>query len=275
MEEKTPEQEMIEEASDIESSAGEEEVAEQDGEQTAATEELSDEEVAKQDGEQTAATEELSDEEVAEQDGEQTAATEELSDEEVAEQDGEQAAATEELSDEELRAIIEVLLLVSDKPISIPKIKDIVGGAGAKKIKELIAQSQERLLESGFPYQIREIGGGYVLATLPQYSKWIRKLHSPKTKATKLSQAALETLAVVAYKQPVTRGEIEAIRGVNVDSTLRTLLEKRLAEIVGYKDVIGKPATYGTTSEVLLHFGLNTITDLPSIDELRRSDQEK
>jgi len=194
---------------------------------------------------------------------------------EVADQDADQSPPADGLSDEDLRAVIEVLLLVSDKPLTIAKIKDIVGGIGSKKIKELIAQSQERLLASEFPYQIREIGGGFMLATLPQYSMWIRKLHSPKTKATKLSQAALETLAVVAYKQPVTRGEIEAIRGVNVDSTLKTLLEKRLAEIVGYKDVIGKPATYGTTSEFLLHFGLNAITDLPSIDELRRSDPEQ
>jgi segregation and condensation protein B len=132
----------------------------------------------------------------------------------------------------------------------------------------------ERLREYEFPYQVREVGGGYVLSTKPDYAPWIRKLYAPKTKTAKLSQAALETLAVVAYKQPVTRAEIEGIRGVNVDSTLKTLLEKRLVEIVGYKDVIGKPATYGTTGEFLLHFGLNTLTDLPSIEELRSAESE-
>lgn len=178
----------------------------------------------------------------------------------------------EGLSDEELCSVIEVLLLVSDKPLSIAKIREVTEGVGTKRVREAVLRIEERLLESGLPYQVREVGGGYVLATKPEYASWIRKLHSPKTKATKLSQAALETLAVVAYKQPVTRAEIEAIRGVNVDSTLKTLLEKRLAEIVGYKDVIGKPATYGTTSEFLLHFGLNALTDLPTIEELRGAD---
>jgi segregation and condensation protein B len=97
----------------------------------------------------------------------------------------------------------------------------------------------------------------------------VRKFYAPKLKISKLSQAALETLAVIAYKQPVTRAEVEAIRGVNIDSTLRTLLEKRLVEIVGYKDIIGKPATYGTTNEFLLQFGLKALSDLPSINELR------
>ena len=84
-----------------------------------------------------------------------------------------------------------------------------------------------------------------------------------------MAQAALETLSVIAYKQPVTRAEIEAVRGVSIDSTLKTLLEKRLAEIVGYKDVVGKPATYGTTNEFLLQFGLKDVGDLPTIEELR------
>jgi segregation and condensation protein B len=177
----------------------------------------------------------------------------------------------EELSDDELRSVLEVLLFVSDKPLTINKIKDVTGGVGSKKIREVIELIGARLLDNNFPYQVKEVGGGYMLSTLPQYALWVRKLYSPKAKATKLTQAALETLAVVAYKQPVTRGEMEAIRGVNVDSTLKTLLDKRLAEIVGYKDVIGKPATYGTTTEFLLQFGLNTLTDLPSIEELRRS----
>jgi segregation and condensation protein B len=181
----------------------------------------------------------------------------------------------EELSDDELRSVLEVLLFVSDKPLTINKIKDVTGGVGSKKIREVIELIGARLLENNFPYQVKEVGGGYMLSTLPQYALWVRKLYSPKAKATKLTQAALETLAVVAYKQPVTRGEMEAIRGVNVDSTLKTLLDKRLAEIVGYKDVIGKPATYGTTTEFLLHFGLNTLTDLPSIEELRRSGSTK
>lgn len=188
-------------------------------------------------------------------------------------EDSEQPVAAQ-LPDEKLCAILEALLLVSDKPLSVSKIREIIEEINPKKIQELIVQIQQRLAESAFPYQVREVGGGYVLSTLPEYALWIRKLHAPRAKTSKLSQAALETLAVIAYKQPVTRAEMEAIRGVNVDSTLKTLLEKRLVEIAGYKDVIGKPATYGTTNEFLLHFGLNTLSDLPTIEELRRSDTD-
>jgi len=191
-----------------------------------------------------------------------------------AEQDSEQAPEAVQLPDEELRAILEVLLLVSERPLSISKIQEVIEGISPGKVRELIVRIQERLLENGFPYQVREVGGGYALSTRSEYASWIRKLYSPKAKTSRLSQAALETLAVIAYKQPVTRAEIEAIRGVNVDSTIKTLLDKRLAEIVGYKDVIGKPATYGTTNEFLLHFGLNELNDLPSIEELRRNDAD-
>ena len=190
--------------------------------------------------------------------------------EELAEADQETKA--EQLSNEELRSVVEVLLLVSDRPLPVKKIQEVIEGVSPKQIQDTIVQIRERLHENEFPYQVREVGGGYVLSSLPEFASWIRKLYSPKAKTSKLSQAALETLAVVAYKQPVTRAEIEAIRGVNVDSTLKTLLDKRLCEIVGYKDVIGKPATYGTTSEFLLHFGLSNLGDLPSIAELRGSD---
>ena len=186
--------------------------------------------------------------------------------------DSDISSEIDELSDEKMRAILEVLFLASDKPLSISRMRDILSGVGQKKILEIISQIQRRLAENEFPFQVREVGGGFVLSTLPEYAEWIRKLYSPKAKSTKLSQASLETLDVIAYKQPVTRAEVEAIRGVNVDSTLKTLLDKRLAEIVGYKDVLGKPATYGTTSEFLLYFGLNSLSDLPSIEELRRPD---
>jgi len=174
-----------------------------------------------------------------------------------------------QLPDEELRSIVNVLLLVSDRPLPLSKIGNVLEGIGTKKITELVAQIEQRLAEHDFPFRVREVAGGYVLSTLPKYAPWIRKFFAPRISASKLSQAALETLAVVAYKQPVTRAEVEAVRGVNVDSTLRTLLERRLVEIIGYKDVIGKPATYGTTSEFLLHFGLKSLSDLPSIEELR------
>ncbi|GAB4344945.1 MAG: SMC-Scp complex subunit ScpB [Candidatus Abyssubacteria bacterium] len=184
-------------------------------------------------------------------------------------EDSEKELTAEHLPDEELRSIIGVLLLVSDRPLSVSKLEEVLEGPTAAKIRELIAQIQQHLTEQRFPFQVREVAGGYVLSSLPEYAPWVRKFFSPKLKSSKLSQAALETLAVIAYKQPITRAEIEAIRGVNIDSTLRTLLDKRLVEIVGYKDVLGKPATYGTTNEFLLHFGLKALSELPSIEELR------
>jgi segregation and condensation protein B len=190
-------------------------------------------------------------------------------------QSSEEAPTAAELPDEELRSIVEVLLLVSDRPLPISRMREVLEGPDSKKIEEIVGQVQQRLVEHSFPFQLREVAGGYVLSTLPKYAPWVQKFYSPKIRASKLSQAALETLAVVAYKQPVTRAEIEAIRGVNVDSTLRTLLEKHLVEIVGYKDVVGKPATYGTTNEFLLHFGLKALSDLPSIEELRRINSDK
>ncbi|MBI5115810.1 SMC-Scp complex subunit ScpB [Candidatus Poribacteria bacterium] len=194
--------------------------------------------------------------------------------EDAAPEDGqglEAAPSVADLSDEELRSVVEVLLLVSDRPLSVSRLGEVLEGVGAEKIEEIIGHVQQRLTELGFPFQIREVAGGYVLSTLPKYAPWVRKMYSPKITASKLSRAALETLAVIAYKQPVTRAEVEAIRGVNVDSTIRTLLDKHLVEIVGYKDVVGKPATYGTTNEFLLHFGLKSLSELPSIEELRQA----
>lgn len=187
----------------------------------------------------------------------------------------ERTLTTSSLSDGELRSIVEVLLLVSDRPISVSQIRDVLDAQSPQKIDEIIGQVQEHLSEHGFPFQVRSVATGYVLSTLPEYAPYIRKFYAPKMKSSKLSQAALETLAVIAYKQPVTRAEIEAIRGVNVDSTLKTLLEKRFVEIVGYKDVVGKPATYGTTNEFLLQFGLKALSELPSIEELRNSKPDK
>jgi len=180
-----------------------------------------------------------------------------------------QASPAAELPDEQLRSIMEVLLLVSDRPLSVTKIQEVIEGLSKKRIYEVIEQVRTHFSDNGFPFQVREVANGYLLSTLPEYSHWVRVFYAPKLRTSKLSQAALETLAVIAYKQPITRAEVEAIRGVNIDSTLRTLLEKRLVEIVGYKDVIGKPATYGTTNDFLLQFGLKALSDLPSIEELR------
>jgi segregation and condensation protein B len=115
---------------------------------------------------------------------------------------------------------------------------------------------------------LAEVAGGYQLATRPEHFEWIRKFKTVKT-TTRLSKPALETLAIVAYKQPITRSEVEAIRGVNIGGIMRNLMERRLVKIVGKKDVPGKPMMYGTTQEFLQYFGLNDLSGLPTLKEFQ------
>ncbi|MBI4829978.1 MAG: SMC-Scp complex subunit ScpB [Candidatus Lindowbacteria bacterium] len=119
----------------------------------------------------------------------------------------EQAPNAAGLSDEELCSVMEVLLLVSDRPLSVQRLREVLEGVATDKIEQIIRDIQKKLTEQGFPFHVREVAGGYVLSTLPKYGLWVRKLYSPKITASKLSRAALETLAVIAYKQPVTRAK--------------------------------------------------------------------
>ncbi len=169
-----------------------------------------------------------------------------------------------------IKAAIEALLYVSDTPLSLKKIRDTLddSGAGAEEIKAALLSLQDDFGAEGRGVRIAELAGGYQIITRPEYAPYIKRLQ--KIKPPRLSSPALETLAIIAYRQPIIRAEIEAIRGVSADGVLKTLLERRLVRIAGRQDVPGKPIMYATTAEFLQYFGLKDLSSLPSLRELER-----
>lgn len=168
------------------------------------------------------------------------------------------------LETDDLKKIIETLLFITDRPVKPSRIADVVETADARRVREIIRELQEEYASQGRAVQIVELGGGFQMSTKPEYGRWVRRLYNEKM-TTKLSNAALETLAIVAYKQPITRAEMEAIRGVDVAGPLERLLERALVRVVGKKDTVGRPMVYGTTDEFLRMFGLNKISELPDL----------
>jgi segregation and condensation protein B len=172
--------------------------------------------------------------------------------------------------------IIEALIFASDAPLPLRKIKEIIADFTESEIKKRIKAINDRHEEIQSPLHIVEVAGGYQMVTRPDYAEWIRKLYISRTKS-RLTQRALETLAIIAYKQPVTKTEMESIRGVNVDAVIRTLIERKLITVTGREKAPGNPLLYGTTKFFLEYFGLKEITDLPKlreIDELLKSDEK-
>lgn len=175
-----------------------------------------------------------------------------------------------QLSGAEVFAAIEALLFAADHPLTAAQIaRALPQGVGAREVRQQLSALAESLEGAERGYELREIAGGWQLLTREKYAPYVLRLKRAAA-AKKLSGSALETLAVVAYKQPVSRAEIERIRGVNCGEILRTLLEKRLVRIAGRSKELGSPLLYGTTQEFLEHFGLNTIGDLPRSAELGR-----
>ena len=170
---------------------------------------------------------------------------------------------------QESRRIIEALLFASENPLTVEQIREVLGEGGAAAIRQWIEELRHGYREAHRAFTIEEVAGGFQMATDPQLAPWLRKLYKEE-RSDRLSGAALETLAIIAYRQPLTRAEIERIRGVNVDGVMRTLLEKGVIKILGRKEVPGRPLIYGTTKEFLQYFGLNSLVDLPSLDELTK-----
>ena len=166
----------------------------------------------------------------------------------------------------ECENIIECLLFVNNGPLSIEKISEITG-LEKKKISFIIKKLISDYDNSSKPFKIYEIAKGYKFGTKSQYARWVKKLLESK-KETKLSRAALETLAIIAYNQPVTRTEIEKLRGVNSSGVLLNLLKYRFIRICGKKRVPGNPLLYRVTDLFLLHFGLKNLSDLPRLSEI-------
>ena len=191
----------------------------------------------------------------------------------------------------ELKFILESLLFSAQKPMSVKELRDLLANAATaedadeaakpfKKTKDddVTAALEELAREhaaAARSYRLACVAGSWQFVTQPEFSPWLKALVGVKNRPSRLSQPALETLAIIAYRQPITRAEIEQVRGVNVDGTMQTLLERGLVESVGRAEVVGRPQTYGTTALFLEYFGLGSLEDLPAADELRRIPVEK
>lgn len=172
-----------------------------------------------------------------------------------------------------VKGAVEALLFVSDKPIGMDQFKEALEGVDAKAIRSALEELKQEHAQRRSGMVVVEIAGGHQMLSNPDYAMSIRSFYRTQKKE-KLSKPALESLAIVAYKQPVTRLDIEMIRGVNSDGVVNHLLEKNLITIAGRKDVIGKPYLYGTTKEFLEYFGLRSLADLPKLEEFETMDGE-
>jgi segregation and condensation protein B len=159
--------------------------------------------------------------------------------------------------------ILEALLFASDSPLEPERIREVLELPGVAAARELVEELRSRYADRGL--QILEVGGGYRMVTRPELQPWLVRLTRSRTKQ-RLSRPALETLAIVAYKQPVSRPEVDAIRGVNSEAVLESLLERRLIRIPGRKDAPGRPYLFETTREFLVAFGLRDLGDLPKVE---------
>jgi segregation and condensation protein B len=163
---------------------------------------------------------------------------------------------------------VEAVLFAADAPLTAARIAEAAGLPGQLIVSKAVRLLNARYEASGAAYRIEQLAGGYQMLTLPKYHQALSRLHKAQ-RHTRLSQAALETLAIVAYRQPVLRADVEAIRGVSCGEVLRGLLEKQLVKIVGRAEVLGRPMLYGTTRRFLEVFGLSGLDDLPRAEELR------
>jgi segregation and condensation protein B len=170
----------------------------------------------------------------------------------------------------EMEAALEAILFVSSAPVSRLKLLELFDEEEREQAAEALEAVLSRYAGDGRGVMVEDVAGGVRLATRPELGGWLRRFFEVSG-GTKLSMAALETLAIIAYRQPVTGPEIQELRGVHPAGVLKTLLERRLIRITGRKEVVGKPFLYGTTREFLVHFGLNSLKDLPPLEEFEET----
>lgn len=180
----------------------------------------------------------------------------------------EKVDVNEKLEPAKAKRVIEALLFASSKPMTVQEIKKVMRSATAKEIQDLIAELKQEYNDTTRSFEMLEVAGGFEIATRKEYAPWICRADMQK-KAKQATQSALETLAILAYKQPLTRAEIEELRGVDVSGVVSNLMERAFIKIVGKKEIPGRPFLYATTEKFLEHFGLNTLKDLPNIEEIR------
>lgn len=167
-----------------------------------------------------------------------------------------------------LEAAIEALLFASPEPLTPAEIVQVFPGAGEEKVRRALDDLTQRTAAPDRGLSVQAVAGGYRLTTRPVHAGALERLFQARNRS-RLTQAALETLAVIAYRQPITAPEVQQVRGVSPQGVLRSLLERRLVRILGRKPVVGRPLLYGTTREFLIHFGLNSLADLPQVEELQ------
>ena len=180
----------------------------------------------------------------------------------------EPVAPADEVTDELAeRGVVEAILFATESPLKPAKIAEVAGLKGVRSVKKYIKQLNTGYEQTGAAFRIEEIAEGFQMLTLPQYNEWLCKLLTVRQES-RLTQAGLETLAIVAYKQPVLRADVEAIRGVSCGEMLNRLREANLIKIVGRAEDVGRPILYGTTKQFLEVFGLGSLDDLPQAEEL-------
>ena len=168
----------------------------------------------------------------------------------------------------ELAPKVEAALMALDRPMSAAGLAEAIGKASARAVNAAVEQLNETYARSGRAFRIEQVAGGLQILTLPEYGAVVAALQRARQQ-TRLSPAALETLAIIAYKQPILRADVEAIRGVACGEVIRTLMDHRLVKIVGRAEELGRPMLYGTTKTFLEVFGLADLKDLPKVEELR------
>ncbi len=173
------------------------------------------------------------------------------------------------MKESEKKALVEALVFAAAEPVSAKKIAAAVDEISKDEAKTLLEELAASCLEENRGIYIREVAGGHQMISKPDYAHWIRALNQDR-KAARLSRAALEVLAIVAYRQPITQPEIADVRGVQSDAPLKTLLGRKLLRMQGRKNVVGRPILYGTTREFLLQFGLRDLKDLPDMEEFEQ-----
>lgn len=170
------------------------------------------------------------------------------------------------MEDVQWKAVIESLIFVSESPLSVERIKEVLGEIGKKDIQRLLSELKADYEAGQRGFTLEEVAEGFQFRTRPAHAEWIKRLK--KTKPLAMSQPALETLAIVAYRQPVVRTDVEKIRGVDSGGVLRTLLERKLIKILGKKDIPGRPLVYGTSKQFLEMFGLKDLASLPTLKDV-------
>jgi segregation and condensation protein B len=170
------------------------------------------------------------------------------------------------LPDSNPLAILEALLFVSEAPMPLERIEEVLEGHSKAEVARLLADWQERCRQEDRGVCLVEVAGGYRLVTKPELAPWVQRLRG--SKPARLSKAALETLAIIAYKQPITKPEVETIRGVMIDGVLKTLVERDLIRVLGRKPEVGRPMLYGTSRAFLEYFGFKDLSELPTLKEI-------